>query len=54
MADFAPPVPPEVTRLAQGPLDVRTGEPADPFGLDRDITRGGEAEPVGRHVGGDI
>ncbi|GAA0847224.1 TIGR03936 family radical SAM-associated protein [Streptosporangium amethystogenes subsp. fukuiense] len=54
VADFAPPVPPEVTRLAQGPLDVRTGEPADPFGLDRDITRGGEAEPVGRHVGGDI
>ncbi|WP_329084407.1 MULTISPECIES: TIGR03936 family radical SAM-associated protein [unclassified Streptosporangium] len=54
VADFAPPVPPEVTRLAQGPLDVHTGEPADPFGLDRDITRGGEAEPVGRHVGGDI
>jgi radical SAM-linked protein len=54
VADFAPPVPPEVTRLAQGPLDVRTGEPADPFDLDRDITRGGEAEPVGRHVGGDI
>ena len=27
---------PRVTRLAQGPLDVRTGEPADPFDLDRD------------------
>ncbi|MFI6508065.1 TIGR03936 family radical SAM-associated protein [Streptosporangium sp. NPDC050855] len=53
VADFAPPVPPEVTRLAQGPLDVHTGEPADPLGLDRDTTRGGEADPVGRHVGGD-
>ncbi|WP_434974932.1 TIGR03936 family radical SAM-associated protein [Streptosporangium saharense] len=54
VAGFAPPVPPEVTRLAQGPLDVTTGGPADPFGLDRDITRGGETEPVGGHVGGDL
>ncbi|GAA2907554.1 TIGR03936 family radical SAM-associated protein [Streptosporangium fragile] len=54
VADFAPPVPPEVTRLAQGPLDAHTGEPADPLDLDRDITRGGEAEPAGRHVGGDL
>ncbi|MFF5208332.1 TIGR03936 family radical SAM-associated protein [Streptosporangium sp. NPDC000396] len=54
VADFAPPVPPEVTRLAQGPLDVRTGEPADPFDLDRDATRGGETEPAGEHVGGDL
>ncbi|WP_031165389.1 TIGR03936 family radical SAM-associated protein [Streptosporangium roseum] len=54
VADFAPPVPPEVTRLAQGPLDVRTGKPADPFDLDRDTTRGGETEPVGQYVGGDL
>ncbi|GAA3131320.1 TIGR03936 family radical SAM-associated protein [Streptosporangium carneum] len=54
VAGFAPPVPPEVTRLAQGPLDVGTGEPADPFGLDREVTRGGETEPVGGHVGGDL
>ncbi|PZG28577.1 radical SAM protein [Spongiactinospora gelatinilytica] len=53
VADFAPPAPPEVTRLAQGPLDERTGEPADPLGLDRDISRGGEAGPVG-HVVGDL
>lgn len=52
VADFAPPVPPEVTRLAQGPLDVRTGEPADPFDLDRDMTRGGEAGPAGEHFDG--
>lgn len=41
VAGFAPPVPPEVTRLAQGPLDGETGEPADPFDLDRDFSRGG-------------
>ncbi|MBP2706705.1 DUF2344 domain-containing protein [Microbispora sp. RL4-1S] len=35
VAGFAPPSPPEVTRLAQGPLDATTGEPADPFELDR-------------------
>jgi radical SAM-linked protein len=49
VADFAPPVPPEVTRLAQGPLDVCTGALADPFDLDRDTTRGGEAGPAGEH-----
>ncbi|GAA3425661.1 TIGR03936 family radical SAM-associated protein [Streptosporangium nondiastaticum] len=54
LAGFAPPVPPEVTRLAQGPLDARTGGPADPFDLDRDMMRGGETEPVGRHVDGDL
>ncbi|MET9342509.1 TIGR03936 family radical SAM-associated protein [Nonomuraea sp. NPDC003804] len=52
VADFAPPVPPEVTRLAQGPLDAVTGEPADPFDLDRDMTRGGAAGPAGTHVDG--
>ncbi|MER7505215.1 TIGR03936 family radical SAM-associated protein [Nonomuraea pusilla] len=52
VADFAPPVPPEVTRLAQGPLDASTGALADPLDLDRDTTRGGEAGPVGEHVAG--
>ncbi|QYC43967.1 hypothetical protein Nocox_31955 [Nonomuraea coxensis DSM 45129] len=52
VADFAPPVPPEVTRLAQGPLDASTGALADPLGPDRDTTRGGEAGPAGEHVGG--
>ncbi|MBO3752060.1 DUF2344 domain-containing protein [Streptosporangiaceae bacterium NEAU-GS5] len=35
VAGFAPPSPPEVTRLAQGPLDAMTGEPTDPFEPDR-------------------
>lgn len=35
VAGFAPPSPPGVTRLAQGPLDVMTGEPADPLDADR-------------------
>ncbi|WP_327590121.1 TIGR03936 family radical SAM-associated protein [Nonomuraea sp. NBC_00507] len=52
VADFAPPVPPEVTRLAQGPLDVSTGALADPLDLDRDTTRGGEAGPAGEHAVG--
>ncbi|GAA0942637.1 TIGR03936 family radical SAM-associated protein [Nonomuraea longicatena] len=51
VADFAPPVPPEVTRLAQGPLDA-SGEPADPFDLDRDDLRGGDAGPAGEHGAG--
>lgn len=49
VADFAPPVPPEVTRLAQGPLDDSTGALADPLDLDRETTRGGEAGPAGEH-----
>ncbi|MCG5219753.1 TIGR03936 family radical SAM-associated protein [Streptosporangium sp. KLBMP 9127] len=53
VADFAPPVPPEVTRLAQGPLDESTGEPADPFDLDRDATRGGDPGSAD-HVVGDL
>ncbi|GAA2448646.1 TIGR03936 family radical SAM-associated protein [Actinomadura vinacea] len=35
VADLAPPSPPLVTRLAQGPLDAVTGELADPLELDR-------------------
>ncbi|SEG86845.1 radical SAM-linked protein [Thermomonospora echinospora] len=35
VADLAPPSPPLVTRLAQGPLDEGTGELADPLDPDR-------------------
>ncbi|MER5639246.1 TIGR03936 family radical SAM-associated protein [Kitasatospora sp. NPDC002227] len=41
-ADLAPPVPAEVTRLAQGPLDEETGTVTDPLALDR------AAAPTGR------
>lgn len=34
-ADFEPPVPPRVTRLAQGPLDLATCAVGDPFAPDR-------------------
>ncbi|UGY91405.1 TIGR03936 family radical SAM-associated protein [Streptomyces gobiensis] len=37
-ADLAPPVPPGVTRLAQGPLDEETGTVTDPLAPDRDAT----------------
>ncbi len=36
VADLAPPTPPLVTRLAQGPLDQETGEVTDPLAPDRD------------------
>jgi radical SAM-linked protein len=35
VADLAPPVPPSVTRLAQGPLDTETDDVADPLVPDR-------------------
>ncbi|MGA0208441.1 MAG: TIGR03936 family radical SAM-associated protein [Candidatus Nanopelagicales bacterium] len=35
VADFEPPVPPRVTRLAQGPLDPATCTVGDPFAPDR-------------------
>jgi len=35
VASFVPPAPPMVTRLAQGPLDERTGKVADPLAPDR-------------------
>ncbi|MCW2899089.1 MAG: hypothetical protein JWO67_1354 [Streptosporangiaceae bacterium] len=44
VADFAPPSPPLVTRLAQGPLNTDTGELADPLDPDR------KAEPPGTHA----
>jgi len=37
VADLAPPSPPLVTRLAQGPLDADTGGLADPLDPDREI-----------------
>jgi radical SAM-linked protein len=37
VADLAPPTPPAVIRLAQGPLDVQTGTVSDPMASDRDI-----------------
>ncbi len=37
VADFAPPSPPLVTRLAQGPLNEADGTVADPLTADRDI-----------------
>lgn len=36
VAGLTPPVPPQVTRLAQGPLDEDTGTVADPLAADRD------------------
>jgi len=35
VADLEPPVPPRVTRLAQGPLDEATCSVGDPFAPDR-------------------
>ncbi|NDA50831.1 MAG: radical SAM protein, partial [Actinobacteria bacterium] len=35
VADLEPPVPPRVTRLAQGPLDEATCTVGDPFAPDR-------------------
>ncbi|AUG77204.1 radical SAM protein [Kitasatospora sp. MMS16-BH015] len=41
-ADLAPPVPAEVTRLAQGPLDEETGTVTDPLALDRAAAPAGQ------------
>ena len=48
VADLAPPSPPLVTRLAQGPFDADTGGLADPLDPDREIglPAGDEAEPA--------
>lgn len=45
-ADLAPPVPPAVTRLAQGPLDEATGTVTDPFAPDRDAATALAATPL--------
>lgn len=42
VADLAPPSPPMVTRLAQGPLDAETGDLADPLDPDRKAVPPGE------------
>ncbi|MBT2213565.1 TIGR03936 family radical SAM-associated protein [Actinomadura sp. NEAU-AAG7] len=46
VADLAPPSPPLVTRLAQGPLDAATGGLADPLDPDREsgLPSGDDAE----------
>jgi hypothetical protein len=36
VSDFEPPIPPRVTRLAQGPLDIATCAVGDPFAPDRE------------------
>ncbi|OIV37741.1 radical SAM protein [Mangrovactinospora gilvigrisea] len=47
-ADLATPVPPEVTRLAQGPFDEETGSVADPLASDRTApSRAAEAQLSG-------
>jgi radical SAM-linked protein len=40
VADLAPPSPPVVTRLAQGPLDEENGTVADPLAADREAVGG--------------
>ena len=49
VADLAPPSPPLVTRLAQGPLDAATGGLADPLDPDREtgLPSGDEAGTAG-------
>lgn len=47
VADLAPPSPPLVTRLAQGPLDAVTGELADPLEPDRVQPDRATAQPTG-------
>jgi radical SAM-linked protein len=42
VADLAPPSPPLVTRLAQGPLDEDTGELTDPLAPDRQTAPAGD------------
>jgi radical SAM-linked protein len=53
VADLAPPSPPLVTRLAQGPLNEETGELADPLDPDREaVPPGDEATAVSGSVFG--
>ncbi|HEX5016697.1 MAG TPA: TIGR03936 family radical SAM-associated protein [Actinomycetes bacterium] len=49
VAGLTPPVPPLVTRLAQGPLDQESGQVADPLAADRASVAGAvEADPQPR------
>lgn len=50
VADLAPPSPPLVTRLAQGPLDEETGELSDPFESDRAWPDRGAVPPSGEEA----
>ena len=47
MADLVPPVPPEATRYAQGPL-TETGEVGDPLAPDRMTPDGVTRQDAGR------
>lgn len=48
VATLAPPVPPVVTRLAQGPLDEAAGTVADPLAADRVVASAADAQPPDR------
>ena len=49
VAGLTPPLPPMVTRLAQGPLEQTTGQVADPLAIDRERVVGAvEADPQPR------
>jgi len=47
VADLAPAAPPQVTRLAQGPLDEEAGTVADPLAPERDAAAARHREPTG-------
>ena len=51
-ADLTPPVPAEVTRLAQGPLDEETGTVTDPLAPDRDAATAVPPSTAGSAVRG--
>ncbi|MGW7296213.1 TIGR03936 family radical SAM-associated protein [Streptomyces xiamenensis] len=50
VADLAPPVPPGVTRLAQGPLDEESGTVTDPFAPDRDAAMAALSTAAGQQA----
>ncbi|MGH8869571.1 MAG: TIGR03936 family radical SAM-associated protein [Actinomycetes bacterium] len=52
VADLAPPVPPGVTRLAQGPLDEGTGTVTDPLAADRAAIEAVQEQQPGNGRGG--
>ncbi len=47
VADLAPAAPPQVTRLAQGPLDEEAGTVADPLAPEREAAAARHREPSG-------
>jgi radical SAM-linked protein len=54
VADLAPPQPPRVTRLAQGPLDAESGGVLDPLASDRltaGSAEGSAPDPARAHAG---